>query len=80
MAEYYACDIKTISNWMRRRILPFVKVRRLVRFDVTECDRALQKYKRRSKLLDEDFLFCDPSEASPKEDTATISPSLTVFK
>ena len=51
IADYYRCDIRTITNLMRRRILPFVKIGRLVRFNVTECDLAMSKYQRASVLL-----------------------------
>jgi excisionase family DNA binding protein len=51
MAQYYRCDIRTITNLMRRRILPFVKIGRLVRFNPAECDEAMQKFKRRSSFL-----------------------------
>jgi len=51
MAEHYRCHVKTITNLMRRRILPFLKIRRLVRLNVVECDRAMEKYTRRSDLL-----------------------------
>lgn len=51
MADYYRCDLRTITNLMRRRILPFVKIGRLVRFNVIECDLAVSKYKRASVLL-----------------------------
>jgi hypothetical protein len=48
IASYYACDIRTITNLMRRRILPFVKIGRIVRFDVQACDEAMRKYQRRT--------------------------------
>ena len=51
VAAYYKCNIRTITNLMRRRILPYIKVGRLVRFNRTECDLAISKYKRRSVLL-----------------------------
>lgn len=51
MADHYRCHIKTITNLMRRRILPFVKIGRLVRLNIAECDLAMEKYKRRSELL-----------------------------
>jgi len=51
MAQYYRCDIRTITNLMRRRILPFVKIGRLVRFNPAECDQAMQKFKRKSSFL-----------------------------
>ena len=36
---------------MRGRALPFVKIRRFIRFNVIECDKAVAKYKQRSALL-----------------------------
>lgn len=48
IAEHYACDVRTITNLMRRRILPFVKIGRIVRFDVQACDEAMRKYQRRT--------------------------------
>jgi len=41
IADHYRCDLRTITNLMRRRILPFVKIGRIVRFNVEECDRAM---------------------------------------
>jgi hypothetical protein len=55
IADHYRCDLRTITNLMRRRILPFVKIGRIVRFNVEECDRAMNKYKRPSVLLQRDF-------------------------
>ena len=54
IADYYRCDLRTITNLMRRRILPFVKIGRIVRFNIKECDRAMNKYKRPSMLLQRD--------------------------
>jgi hypothetical protein len=51
IAEHYRCHLKTVTSLMRRRILPFVKIRRLVRLNVVECDQAMEKFKRRSDLL-----------------------------
>lgn len=42
IADYYRCNVRTITNLMQRRILPFVKIGRLVRFIVTECDLAME--------------------------------------
>lgn len=36
---------------MRRRILPFVKIGRLIRFNVAKCGPAMSKYKRTGALL-----------------------------
>ncbi len=50
VALYYRCDIRTITNLMSRRILPFVKIGGLVRFDLAACDEAMRKYQRNSVL------------------------------
>ena len=46
MADHYGCDIRTITNFMRRRILPYMKIGRFVRFNLGECELAMEKYKR----------------------------------
>ena len=52
IAAHFQCDERTISNWMRRRILPFVKVRGVLRFDVNECDRAFRQFQTKSRFTD----------------------------
>jgi hypothetical protein len=52
IAAHYKCDIRTITKYMRRGILPFIKIARFVRFDVNDCDRAMEKY--RSKTIFEE--------------------------
>lgn len=49
MATHCGCDIRTISNFMRRRILPYVKIGHFVRFDLAECDKALARYQRKAQ-------------------------------
>ena len=51
LADHYGCSIRTIENLMRGRVLPFVKIRRFIRFNVIECDKVMEKYKQRSALL-----------------------------
>ena len=48
IAQRYATSVRTIDNWMTRRILPHVKVGRVVRFDVERCDRALAAFELKS--------------------------------
>jgi len=55
IAAYFACDVRTISNWMRRRILPYVKVRSVLRFDLEECDRAFKRFQTKSRFTDPDL-------------------------
>jgi len=52
MAVHLRCDIRTITKYMKRRVLPYVKIGRVVRFDLTECDQAMLKFKRRSRFED----------------------------
>lgn len=49
IACHFKCNIRTVTKLMRRGILPYVKIGRLVRLDLDECDRAMEKY--RSKGL-----------------------------
>ena len=48
MAKHLNCTPRYINVLMRRRILPYVKTRGLLRFDLADCDRALQLFKTRS--------------------------------
>ncbi|MGV3756051.1 MAG: helix-turn-helix domain-containing protein [Verrucomicrobiota bacterium] len=41
LARYYRCSPRTINNYMRRRILPYVKIGRVTRFNVAACDQAM---------------------------------------
>ena len=50
IAAHFQCNVRTITKLMKGRILPFVKIGRLVRFDVVECDQALEKYKFKSQF------------------------------
>jgi excisionase family DNA binding protein len=50
IAQYYRCNVRTVTNLMRRRILPFVKIGHLVRFDVAACDSAMRRYQRKSAV------------------------------
>lgn len=49
IASHFQCNIRTVTKLMKRRILPFVKIGRLVRLDVDECDQAMEKYKFKSR-------------------------------
>jgi excisionase family DNA binding protein len=43
IAAHFKCSVRTITSLMRRRVLPFVKQGRFVRFDTSDCDRAMEK-------------------------------------
>lgn len=44
IAARYSVSLRTITNWEQRRILPYIKIGRLVRFDTERCDRALAAF------------------------------------
>lgn len=44
LAEHYGVSQRTITNWMGAGLLVFIKVRRVVRFEVSACDAALLEY------------------------------------
>ncbi len=52
IAAHFTCHIRTMTKYMKRRILPFVKIGRWVRFDLAACDKAMKKFERRSKYDD----------------------------
>jgi excisionase family DNA binding protein len=45
---YLGISTRSVTNLMRRRALPFVKLGRIVRFNASECDEALGKFRIRS--------------------------------
>jgi hypothetical protein len=47
VAAHFGCNIRTIGNLMRRKIIPFVKIRGLLRFDLHECEEAMRQYRAR---------------------------------
>jgi len=50
IAARYAVTPRTINTLMRKRILPYVKVGALVRFDPADCDRALAAFRVKSRF------------------------------
>jgi excisionase family DNA binding protein len=48
IARHFKCSARHINKLMRRRILPFVKIGRFVRFDVAACDQAMKSYQTKS--------------------------------
>jgi hypothetical protein len=46
-ARYNVCT-RSIQNWVKRRVLPVVKVGRAVRFNIAACDQALAKFERKA--------------------------------
>ncbi len=48
IAAHFKCSVRTITSLMRRRILPYVKNGRLLRFDTADCDRAMEAFRSKS--------------------------------
>lgn len=48
IAQHFKCSARHINKLMRRRILPFVKIGRFVRFDIAACDQAMKNYQVKS--------------------------------
>ena len=48
IAQHFKCSTRHLNKLMRRRILPFVKIGRFVRFDVSACDQAMKIYQTKS--------------------------------
>lgn len=44
IAQHFQIGVRTVTDWMRRGILPFVKVGHVVRFNKLDCEMALQKF------------------------------------
>jgi hypothetical protein len=45
LADYFGCTPRYINTLMRRGIVPYVKTRGFLRFNLSECDRALQRFR-----------------------------------
>ena len=52
IAEHFGISVRTVANFQRRRILPFVKVGGLVRFNVVKCEQALMKFESASIFVE----------------------------
>ena len=45
IAGHYSIGLRTVNAWMKKRILPYLKIGRVVRFNLADCDAALSKFK-----------------------------------
>ena len=45
IAGHYSIGLRTVNAWMQKRILPYLKIGRVVRFNLADCDTALSKFK-----------------------------------
>lgn len=49
IAAHFGIGVRTVTDWMRRRIIPFVKVGHVVRFSLSDCESAIRSYLVKSK-------------------------------
>lgn len=45
IARQYGVSVRTIDNWMARRVVPYTKIGRTVRFDKALVSEALEKFR-----------------------------------
>ena len=48
IAQHFGCSVRTVANLQKRRVFSFVKVGRLVRFNLTKCEQAFEKFESKS--------------------------------
>lgn len=48
IARHFALSVRTVANLQKRRVLPYIKVGRLVRFNANKCEQALIKFEHKS--------------------------------
>ena len=48
LAERYDISERSVSELCRRKILPKIKIGRIVRFEVEACDQALKRFELRA--------------------------------
>jgi len=49
MAKALGISERLLKNWVRDRIVPFIKIKRAVLFDPVEVDGALDHFKRKAR-------------------------------
>ena len=49
VAAHFGIGLRTVTDWMRRRLIPFVKVGHVVRFNLSDCETAIRNYQVNSK-------------------------------
>jgi hypothetical protein len=48
IAAHFGCSVRHIGNLTKTRRLPYVKLGRIVRFNVTDCERAIKAFEVKS--------------------------------
>jgi hypothetical protein len=49
MAEALGISERLLKNWVRDRVVPFIKINRVVLFDPADVSKALEQYTREAK-------------------------------
>jgi hypothetical protein len=49
MAEALGISERLLKNWVRDRVVPFAKIKRVVLFDPVKVEAALARFERRQK-------------------------------
>ena len=51
IADHFKCSERHINKLMERRVLPFLKMGKFVRFDLGACDQAMRRYETKTILV-----------------------------
>jgi hypothetical protein len=49
MAQALGISERLLKNWLRDRVVPYTKIKRLVLFDPTKVEMALQRFERQPR-------------------------------
>ena len=81
IASHYSVSTRTIDNWIQRRIIPYVKIRGVVRFRISEVDAAIARFevkltkaKRTGTTPPSNVDHSDPDEILPHTFSSNASP------
>ena len=44
LASFFGVSVRTTTNWMQRRVIPYVKIGRTLRFNLADCERAVRSF------------------------------------
>jgi excisionase family DNA binding protein len=49
MAEALGISERLLKNWVRDRVIPFTKIKRVVLFDLAKVESALERFERQPR-------------------------------
>jgi hypothetical protein len=44
LAEHFKISVRTTDNWMKRKLLPYIRIGKNVRFKLSEADETINHY------------------------------------